>query len=291
MHAGGLIRAALLVSLAPLAALAQQAPGAAAAEGDGTPAPQATAPAAPVPTSPQDRAAGPAVSRGIVTVDQEKMYNRSAWGQRAEALVAERLRAVQAENDRLFADLSAEEADLTRQRATLPAEDFRARATAFDERVTTLRREREAASLEVAALAEAERNRFFAAAVPVIGSLMRERGAVLVLDPRTVLMSAEAIDMTDAAIARLNQQVGDGAGLVQVPPVPLSTPAPGVPPASPPATGHTELPAPTAPAPAGASRDQSAPAPAGATAGQSAAGESAPGGTAVGGTVAGGTVN
>ena len=54
-----------------------------------------------------------------------------------------------------------------------------------------------------AALAEAERNRFFAAAVPVIGSLMRERGAVLVLDPRTVLMSAEAIDMTDAAIARL----------------------------------------------------------------------------------------
>lgn len=284
MHAGGLIRAALLVSLAPLAALAQQAPGAAAAEGDGTPAPQATAPAAPVPTSPQDRAAGPAVSRGIVTVDQEKMYNRSAWGQRAEALVAERLRAVQAENDRLFADLSAEEADLTRQRATLPAEDFRARATAFDERVTTLRREREAASLEVAALAEAERNRFFAAAVPVIGSLMRERGAVLVLDPRTVLMSAEAIDMTDAAIARLNQQVGDGAGLVQVPPVPLSTPAPGVPPASPPAPGPaaaaTELPAPTAPAPAGASAGQTAPAAAGATAGRPA-----PGGTAVGGTV------
>ena len=284
MHAGGLIRAALLVSLAPLAALAQQAPGAAAAEGDGTPAPQATAPAAPVPTSPQDRAAGPAVSRGIVTVDQEKMYNRSAWGQRAEALVAERLRAVQAENARLFADLSAEEADLTRQRATLPAEDFRARATAFDERVTTLRREREAASLEVAALAEAERNRFFAAAVPVIGSLMRERGAVLVLDPRTVLMSAEAIDMTDAAIARLNQQVGDGAGLVQVPPVPLSTPAPGVPPASPPAPGPaaaaTELPAPTAPAPAGASAGQTAPAAAGATAGRPA-----PGGTAVGGTV------
>lgn len=165
------------------------------------------------------------MSKAIVTVDQEQLYSRSAWGKRAEALVAERLRALEAENDRLVKELSAEEAALTDQRATLPAEDFRARAAAFDERVTTLRREREAASLEVAALSDAERSTFFAAAIPVIGALMRERGAVVVLDPRTVLLSAEAIDITDAAVSRLDGEIGDGTGKVQPPTVVPRQPA------------------------------------------------------------------
>lgn len=213
MAARLLIRAALLASLAPVGALAQEAPGAAA-----------SAPASPAPTSPALQA-GAAMSKAIVTVDQEQLYSRSAWGKRAEALVAERLRALEAENDRLVKELSAEEAALTDQRATLPAEDFRARAAAFDERVTTLRREREAASLEVAALSDAERSTFFAAAIPVIGALMRERGAVVVLDPRTVLLSAEAIDITDAAVSRLDGEIGDGAGKVQPPTVVPRQPA------------------------------------------------------------------
>ena len=223
MAARLLIRAALLASLAPIGALAQQAPGADAA-GAPSPASISPAPTSPAPTSPA-LAAGAAMSKAIVTVDQEQLYSRSAWGKRAEALVAERLRALEAENDRLVKELSAEEAALTDQRATLPAEDFRARAAAFDERVTTLRREREAASLEVAALSDAERSTFFAAAIPVIGALMRERGAVVVLDPRTVLLSAEAIDITDAAVSRLNGEIGDGAGKVQPPTVVPRQPA------------------------------------------------------------------
>ncbi|WP_299359387.1 OmpH family outer membrane protein [uncultured Paracoccus sp.] len=159
------------------------------------------------------------LSNAIVTVDQEVMYRQSAWGRRAEATVADRLRAVVEENDRLFAQLSAEEAALTEDRRTLPPDEFRARAAAFDERVTAMRRQREAASQQVAALAEAERAAFFAAAIPVIGALMRERGALLVLDPRTVLMSAESIDMTEATIARLDDQIGDGAGRVALPPL------------------------------------------------------------------------
>ena len=223
MSARLLIRAALLASLAPVGALAQEAPGADAA-GAAASAPASPSLASPAPTSPSPTN-GAAMSKAIVTVDQEELYSRSAWGKRAEALVAERLRALEAENDRLVKELSAEEAALTDQRATLPAEDFRARAAAFDERVTTLRREREAASLEVAALSDAERSTFFAAAIPVIGALMRERGAVVVLDPRTVLLSAEAIDITDAAVSRLNGEIGDGAGKVQPPTVVPRQPA------------------------------------------------------------------
>ena len=223
MSARLLIRAALLASLAPVGALAQEAPGADAA-GAAASAPASPSLASPAPTSPSPTN-GAAMSKAIVTVDQEQLYSRSAWGKRAEALVAERLRALEAENDRLVKELSAEEAALTDQRATLPAEDFRARAAAFDERVTTLRREREAASLEVAALSDAERSTFFAAAIPVIGALMRERGAVVVLDPRTVLLSAEAIDITDAAVSRLDGEIGDGTGKVQPPTVVPRQPA------------------------------------------------------------------
>ncbi|MBV0890488.1 OmpH family outer membrane protein [Paracoccus sp. Z118] len=177
--------------------------------------------AAPVPAAwaqpAQAETQADALTQAIVTVDQDAMYGRSAWGRRAEALVTERLRELSAENDRIFAELSAEEASLTEQRATLSPEEFRARATAFDERVTVVRREREEAALQVAALAEAERAAFFSAAIPVIGALMRERGALLVLDPRTVLLSADSIDMTEATIARLNEQIGDGEGRARLP--------------------------------------------------------------------------
>ncbi len=40
--------------------------------------------------------------------------------------------------------------------------------------------------------------------MPVLSDLVRERGAVVVLDRRDVFLSADAIDITDEAIARLN---------------------------------------------------------------------------------------
>jgi len=57
----------------------------------------------------------------ILTLDQDRLYLESAWGMRATALLEAEGGRVTAENERLMQLLSTEEAELTEQRATLPA--------------------------------------------------------------------------------------------------------------------------------------------------------------------------
>jgi Skp family chaperone for outer membrane proteins len=59
-------------------------------------------------------------------------------------------------------------------------------------------------------LVAAERQRFFEAAVPVLGDLAREAGAVAILSRQAIILSFDRIDVTDAAIARLDATLGDG---------------------------------------------------------------------------------
>ena len=63
--------------------------------------------------------------------------------------------------------------------------------------------------------ADAERGVFIRAAQPVLIDLMREAGAGVILERRSVLFSANAIDITDIAIQRLDDAIGDGADLAK----------------------------------------------------------------------------
>jgi hypothetical protein len=47
--------------------------------------------------------------------------------------------------------------------------------------------------------------------VPVLGELMAEMGAVAIIDKDVIILSLTAIDVTDAAIARLDAAGVDGA--------------------------------------------------------------------------------
>lgn len=197
----------------PARALLRAAVVAVAVAGVARPAGAQTTPGAAAPPAPQpaDAPASLALRQAVLTVDQEALYAGSAWGRRSQAEIEALSAQVSADNDRAFADLSAEEEALTEARATLPPDAFRARATAFDERVTQVRREREAAARSVALTAENDRQRFFQAAAPVLGRVMKDRGALLVLDQRTVLFSDASIDVTAEVIARLDADLGDGA--------------------------------------------------------------------------------
>ncbi|MDP5348880.1 MAG: OmpH family outer membrane protein, partial [Paracoccaceae bacterium] len=69
---------------------------------------------------------------------------------------------------------------------------------------------------------EDAQRQFIAAARPVLEQLMIDAGAVVIIDPRCVVMSRSAIDVTDEAIRRINDSIGDGsdaAGAPQVAPV------------------------------------------------------------------------
>lgn len=187
--------------------------------GQPTPAQSGTEGGAPLRVVPpsgalQGDAAAAALVRAVLTVDQEAMYRQSRWGMRAQAELAAQSRQVAADNDRAFAALVADEDALTAARATLPPEEFRTRAARFDERVTAVRQEREAARTALTETAERDRALFFQAAAPVLGRVMTSRGALVVLDQRTVLIADERIDVTAATIAALDAELGDGREII-----------------------------------------------------------------------------
>ncbi|MEO0633160.1 MAG: OmpH family outer membrane protein [Pseudomonadota bacterium] len=140
----------------------------------------------------------------IVTIDPERFYLDSAFGQSILTEVDSRNRALAAENRALEAQLEAEERELKELRPTLSPEDFRDLADAFDARVQAIRREREAEGRAISVMLDENRDQFLQAAQPVLEQIMRELGAAVVLDVNFVYASASAVDITDRAIAGVN---------------------------------------------------------------------------------------
>jgi Skp family chaperone for outer membrane proteins len=205
MRAAGRIAAVVLLALAGGAA-GQDLPG----EVPQAPAP----PALPSSTIETPKDAKPLTAAPILTVDQELLFAESDWGKRTQRMLEETGGKIAAENERLATQLSAEEKALTQQRGTLDPAEFRKQAEAFDIRATEVRRERAKVVENLNAWAEADRAAFYRAALPLMGEMMQERGAVAVLDRRTVFVSLDAIDLTQDLVARLNKDLGDGAGTV-----------------------------------------------------------------------------
>ncbi len=147
----------------------------------------------------------------ILTIDQDRLYTGSAFGKRAREAIAAESAALAAENRRIEAELMAEEEALTEQRPELPADEFRVLADAFDEKVQRIRAEQDAKSRALSRRDDSERQRFFSQIVGVLGALIRERGAVAIIERRSIFIAIEAIDITDEAIARIDATLGDGS--------------------------------------------------------------------------------
>lgn len=155
----------------------------------------------------------PAKGEGVLplmTLDQEELYQGSLWGRRVQADLERRGREIAAENDRLASQFASEEQQLTALRQSLPPDEFRKRADEFDKRVVEVRRARDLAARELQTMADEERTAFFNAVLPVLAALMRERGAVAVLDQRAIFVASQSIDVTEALIARIDKEIGAG---------------------------------------------------------------------------------
>ncbi len=146
----------------------------------------------------------------ILTIDQERLFNGSEWGKRATQRLADESAKLAAENRALEAQLVAEEKALTDARPDMAPEDFRKAADAFDARVVEMRRTQDAKGRAIARITDAERQRFYSAALPVMGEVLRRKGAVVVLDSRAIFVSAESIDVTDEMIAAIDEALGAG---------------------------------------------------------------------------------
>ncbi|MEJ2021941.1 MAG: OmpH family outer membrane protein [Maritimibacter sp.] len=148
----------------------------------------------------------------VVTLDRDRLFNESQFGQRVKQDLATETAQMVAETTDIENALADEERALTEKRETLDPEAFRSLALAFDEKVQNLRAERQQAQTDLQTTIAKAQEDFFSQVGPILGQLMRERGAVLIIDQRAILLAASDVDITDAAIQRVDAVLlGDGA--------------------------------------------------------------------------------
>ena len=146
----------------------------------------------------------------VLTIDSERVFASSDIGQDITQELEAALAALVAENRAIEADLNAEEQDLTRKRPEMEPLEFRALADAFDTKVRRIRAEQDAKERELQQRREAERQSFVDVIAPILTGIGRERGAIVIMERRSVILSADSADITDEVIARINATRGDG---------------------------------------------------------------------------------
>lgn len=161
----------------------------------------------------------------VLVIDTDRVFADSLFGKRVAAEVQRDSDALVAENRRIEAALTEEERSLTLRRPSMAVADFRAEADAFDERVQGIRSAQDTKQRALQDGILAGREQFLQVIRPVLGQLMQEAGAAVILDRRTVFLAVGSIDVTDLAIARIDAAIGDGSDLA-VEPAPAPDPQP-----------------------------------------------------------------
>lgn len=150
----------------------------------------------------------------IVTIDRQRLFSETQYGRRIRETSEEERVRLATETRKAEELLLQEERQLTQQKATLAPDAFRELAKAFDAKVQALRDEGSAREQMFVRLFDNEQAAFFEQIGPILGQLVREMGAVMIIDRRAVLLAAKNIDITDEAIARIDTVLGDGKPMI-----------------------------------------------------------------------------
>jgi Skp family chaperone for outer membrane proteins len=149
----------------------------------------------------------------LLTVDQERLFTDSAFGRRVARELEQEGSELASENRSIEQELTSEEQSLTQRRGAMEPAQFRALADTFDEKVTALRRQQDSKTRALTRRRDLERQLFYSSAVPILGELLAEMGAVAILNERAIFIAADSVDVTDEAIARINDRIGAGSGV------------------------------------------------------------------------------
>lgn len=158
-----------------------------------------------VPLAAQEAPATSAVP--VLIIDSERVFAQSRYAETLRVAVETEAETLSLENERIVADLTAEEQSLTERRPSMEPDAFRAEAEAFDQKVQDIRRARDAKEAEINQARIDLRARFFDEVRPLIGQVMVERGAVVVMDSRSIVVAVRRVDITDALIARIDAEL------------------------------------------------------------------------------------
>jgi len=145
----------------------------------------------------------------ILTIDASRLLPETVVGQRlVRALEAEGA-ALERENRAIAQALRDEELALTEQRDSLEREEFLKLAEDFDARVQAARREQDAKQAALQARLDDQQQALMSEIRPILGQIMIEANAAMIMEIGTVMLSVRSIDITDIAIARINATLAE----------------------------------------------------------------------------------
>ena len=147
----------------------------------------------------------------VIIIDRYRILSETLYGKRLDSELRHFEASQIADNQRLLQELEQEEAALTALRKTLSADNFRERAAAFDRKVQRISDEQQAKNQNQLEKRRADQLRLLAAVTPIFQRLMRDTGAVLILEKHNAFIWNDAINLTDISILRIDSALGDGS--------------------------------------------------------------------------------
>lgn len=146
----------------------------------------------------------------VVVVDPNRLFAETLFGQTISQQLEAEADILASKNREIEESLRAEERQLTEQRSNMSPENFRDTAEAFDQKVQAIRRERTELARELEDKRASAEARFLATAQGVLVELMNERGANILLDMRSIILRDNAVDITNAAVRKIDEAIGRG---------------------------------------------------------------------------------
>ncbi len=143
----------------------------------------------------------------IFTVDMNKLLKFSNFGisiAKRNNLARQNL---QNENDALEAELLLEEKALSELRNTLNTDEFRTKAIEFDLKVSAIRVEQATKEEILVSKIRKEEAEFYTQVYPLLYELVSDRGGLVLIDQRNVILWDSSVDITDDAILLINQVI------------------------------------------------------------------------------------
>jgi outer membrane protein len=212
----------------PVQAQAAPAPAPAAPAAVVAPPPGALAPApAPAAAAAAAAAAAGAAAPRIIVIDRQFILQRSAAGQEMLAQAQNLSKQAETEFKAQEGQLAAEAGQLQQQLAIMAPDvrdqkekEFTTKQQAFQNRVAQRQAEIQAGFNKAARVVEV-------ALEPILKSLMTERGANMVFDRASVILSSVDVDVTPVAVQRLDKALPHVK--VELTAVPAGTVVPGAP--------------------------------------------------------------
>ena len=144
----------------------------------------------------------------LFTVDMGKLFRSSEFGKQIISTNNIARQELQNENEELESMLLLEEKELSEQRKILSSDEFRPKALAFDDKVSIIRTDQSKKEENLKNKARKEEAEFYKRIYPLLYELLLDRGGLILIDQRNVILWDSTVDITDEAILLINQVLG-----------------------------------------------------------------------------------